>query len=254
MAPLVQALHDACFHCHPLTLHQSRPRDHIDTLTPEWIARRWVEQVATAHDQLTRDYPNLPIFNLSYSAGALATLQFLQHRTSAIIHRMALFAPALVLTRPAKLLHFVTLLGLARSPNLSLPSLAPPNVKARPATPLCEYAAMLQLMRDVTATTAATERIGNIPTQVFLNRRDEVVSYSGIAQWLRRQNLRRWELTHVPVTSGQLRHLAVLPGALKGSDFSNIVDNLVAFFREKTDGTLTAQTPKSRGAPRELQP
>lgn len=239
MDPLIDAMTKAKFHCLRVSLYQSHPKD---TVTVNRIAWRWVEQVNRAYCRLTTEYPMLPLFNLSYSIGALATLRFLQESVSALFRGMALFAPPVALTRSAKLLHFVTPLGFTRLGYLGVPSLAPDPVRARRATPLREYAAMLTLMEDI-KTLTDPERIGGIQTQVFSNRRDELVSYEGIDQWIERNGLRGWKLEHIPVKAGNFRHLTVSPAALGPTTWDTTTRKLAVSFGSAVGVRVSAGEP-----------
>ena len=237
--PLIETITQAGFHCLRLSLYQS---DRTEGDTAESIANRWVGQVEKAYDWLMREYRK-PVFSLSYSTGALATLQFLQKRKSAEIHGMALFAPPVVLTPAGMLVHLATPLSLAGLGRIGLPSLAPDAIRARPATPVREYAAMSSLM-DVARSPEGAERIGRVPTLVFVDEADEVVSYGGIRRWIQRHRLEAtWRLEPLPVKSHNFRHLAIM--ALEDETWRQTREKLVLFFEEQALIRSRGHEPKA---------
>ena len=237
MDPLIETMTTAGFHCLRVSLYQSHP---IETITAERIANRWIHQVSQAYERLQTDYPMLPILNLSYSIGALVTLCFLQTNASALFRGMAFFAPAVALTRSARFLQLIKPLGFSPLGYLGLPSLAPDMIRARPATPLREYAAMLSLVDDVQLLTAA-KRIRDVLTKVFINHNDEVVSYQGTDRWIRRNRLHAWKLEHVPVKSRYFRHLVVSPLVLDHDTWNGITRELMALFQRTVGSSAVGE-------------
>ena len=225
MDSLVRRLNKSGFHCLRVSLYESRSSDHLSS---EAIAERWIQEVEMAHSRLTKSYKRLPLFNLSYSLGALVTIRFLQMKKSALFRRMVLLAPALVLAKRASLIHFVTPLSAF---GLALPSLAPDAVRARSATPLREYAAMLRMVSEVESL-AGAEKIGRIRTQLFLNPKDELVSYQGVRDWVQRNTSEAWTLDSIRVGSkGAYQHLVVSKDALGKAAWKELAGKVTRFFK-----------------------
>ena len=226
MDPLIRVLKQAGFHCLRVSLYQSQPAAHLSV---QDIAERWIHDIEAAYRRIRNAYAALPVFNLSYSLGAVVSVRFLQLNTSASFHRMVLFAPALALTRGATLLRVVRPLSCF---DLGLPSFAPDVIKARPTTPLKEYAAMLGMVDEVQSLAGAA-RIGQIRTRVFVNPKDELVSYRGVLQWIGRNTSDAWRLESIGADSTAVyEHLIVSKTALGGGKWAELVQKLRAFLRE----------------------
>lgn len=202
MDPIAGCLNHHGFHALRVSFHDRASR-------PEGLPSCWLSEMAGGYRELEARYPELPVYNLSFSLGALVTIRFLELEGAARFERMVFLAPAIALTRRAGL---VRCLRPLRSLGLSLPSVAPRSLRARDATPIAEYAAMLDLMDYARI---VSRRVGRIPTAVLASRRDEVVSFEGIESWMRRNRLENWTLKAVhpeasPAPCLSYEHLSVL--------------------------------------------
>lgn len=204
MDPLIRILGRAGFHSLRVSLHQVRRGDRQPADT---VARQWVDDIAEAYAVARSRDAKIPVFNLSYSLGALATLRFLQRTPSARFAAMVLLAPPLSLTRGARMVRALTPF---RSLGLALPSLAPVGVRARASTPLVEYAALLQLVDDVRGA-GSSVNFSKTATRVLVGRDDELVSRRGVKAWVEENRLTGWNVESLDVkpTAHSSRHLMI---------------------------------------------
>jgi len=225
MNPLIGVLRHARFHAVRASLHQTH-RD--DRPSPDALAGRWVDDVAAAHAAAVAYDARLPVFNLSYSLGAVATLRFLQVTPTAGLAAMVLLAPPLSLTRRARLVRWLTPLG---GLGLALPSLAPARVRARSGTPVVEYAALLRLVDDVRLGGQA-RRLGRVPTRVVLSSADELVSRRGVRAWIERNRLGAWTVESLDVDppGRTSRHLMVSRASVGDAAWRALTEALVDQF------------------------
>lgn len=226
MNSLIGVLRAEGFHCLRISLHE----DEVRGVSPTVIADRWLNTFKSAYVRLAAGYPSLPISVLSYSLGALTTIKCLDVHPTLDIERMVLIAPPVALTWSASLVRLLT--PLARF-ELALPSAAPREVRARRATPLKEYAAMLDISKDV-RTLRNPDVLGAIPTEVILDPDDELVSYAGVLSWLRTQKLGSWTgyRLHGRQPEGRTyAHLMVLEKSLGSSAWLTLTERIIKHLR-----------------------
>lgn len=156
MDPIVDFLGDHGFHTLRVSFHRDR------NLKPAALASCWLSEIADGYRELKARHPTLPVYNLSHSMGAVVTVRFLELEQAALFERMVLLSPAIALTRGAALVRYLRPL---RFLGVSLPSATPRSLRARDATPIAEYATMLDLIDN--ARTIASPWIGSIPTAVL---------------------------------------------------------------------------------------
>ena len=171
----------------------------------------------------------IPLYNLSYSLGALISLAYMNQGHATRFERMVLLAPPVALTPVARLIRFLT--PLARV-GITLPSAAPANVRARRGTPLSEYAALLQLNRSVRFIDR-NSTIGRTQLLAILDRKDELVSYNGVLEWQRRNGLDCVEIETINHRESDRRtyaHLLVLESALGARAWQGLVAAILRHF------------------------
>lgn len=208
-----------------LTLHQQ-----ADKQNRERLEELWLGDIASARDDCIKRRPNSPIFAVGYSLGGLVTLSYLDQNPDAF-QKLVLFAPAIQFTRGSKLLR--PLAAAAAGANISLPSFAPPDLRARNSTPLAEYDAMYRLAGTVDTLKNATD-IGKVPTRVFMSPGDELVNYCELGEWIQTNRLVSWELSSVHLSkAAAYQHLIVVPDALGETNWEQLTGQVVDFLTTK---------------------
>jgi esterase/lipase len=177
--PLIETLNRCGYDCVRVAFRFGQHR------TSDAIAHDWVSALSEAYARSRRQYASEHIHAAVYSLGALVTLTFLQRHEAAHLNRLFLIAPPLALTRPARLLRYVTPL---RAIGAALPSLAPRDVRARSVTSLADYHAMLTLI-DGLDRGPLPPNIRRAPTLVVMGANDEFVDTRGVREWIRRHEL-----------------------------------------------------------------
>jgi len=230
MDSLINVLVSNGFQCLRVSLYQDVPDSRPD---PNEIEARWRAIFANAYREALDRFPHLPMSALSYSLGALNTISFLDGEEAPTLNNMVLLAPPVALTRSASFVRALTpLSGLG----IALPSAAPVEIRARRGTPLSEYAAMLHLVRDV-RTLDRPRKIGQIPTTVYLDPDDELVSYAGVLDWIDRNDLEKWTHKGFKDRAPERRtysHLMVLEESLGSVAWTELTRDIVAHFKQGT--------------------
>jgi hypothetical protein len=230
MDGLVQVLLEGGFHCQRVSLY----REEATNRAPGGaIVEGWTRALSSSYEQVQRRFPGLPVNNLSFSIGALLSVHFLEVEPRASFDRMFLLAPPLALTRTADLVRFLTPL---RRFGAVLPSAAPRRFRARWATPLSEYAAMLGLSNRLQVLRRRDE-LSRIPTRIVLDRGDELVSYDGVSDWIERNELRSWRIHELRERRSERRaykHLIVVEEAIGARAWAQLTSEIVSHFAPST--------------------
>jgi esterase/lipase len=147
---------------------------------------------------------NAPVVLVAFSLGALIGCTAALHSADMHFARLVLFAPALRIRRRSGVLQL-----LSHWPQLVIPSVSPAVYRANPGTPVAAYNALYAARRDF-------ERLAgpqlNVPTLVFADPRDEMVSYPGLRQLIADHGLTQWQLQPVqkaPDANTSFHHLLI---------------------------------------------
>ncbi len=161
----------------------------------------------------------VPLYLIGDSFGALLALELFLNETEVKFDRMVLYAPALSLHGRNAIIQL-----LNPFPKLVLPSFAPHFYRANRGTPQLAYAVVFE-------TLARFEKsIGpkiNIPTLVFIDPKDELISYKGLRKLIQTHQLDRWRIQHVSkdkdTAATRINHLIIDPASVGQSTWKRMV-------------------------------
>jgi pimeloyl-ACP methyl ester carboxylesterase len=160
-----------------------------------------------------------PLFFVGFSLGGLMGCHLLAATPYAHFDKLVLFAPALAIRTYSQLLRW-----LAPCPRLIFPSFAPPAYRANRGTPIAAYNAVFATLAELHT------RPGDglqIPALVFLDRDDELVSYTGVKRFIQARSLAQWRLHTVrkqPECARQYHHLLIDAAAVGGSVWEEMME------------------------------
>lgn len=192
----------------------------------------WLKQLKHSHQSLINAYPESPLFMLGYSLSAALTVRHLDLNPSLHFDAMVFLAPSFSLTKKSILLRLLIPL---RFFNLALPSYAPKSYRVHSKTPLSAYHAALELTEDIQRLVHA-ESLNTTPCLIFANERDELISFSGIESWLRKNKLDDWKLQPIlrlPEQEDLPEHIIVDKASLGQKAWTNLVEKVAVFFAER---------------------
>lgn len=130
----------------------------------------------------------VPLFFLGYSLGALLAQTFLSLPASQpAFHKQVLFSPAIGLRQRSYWLRHLFFLG----GRFMLPSFTPRAYKANARLPLHLYQILYAEEQKLLQSPWAPL---NIPTLVFMDPKDELISYKRLQTFLQQQQLTQWQL------------------------------------------------------------
>lgn len=131
---------------------------------------------------------------VGYSLGGLLGVYVLKRHPEMKVTSMVLFAPAIKAPWYGKLIYPLSWLGLK-----SLPSFAPRDERVHESTPIHAYKEVLDIQREVRE---LGEAFPPIPVTMFIDKRDGLVSYGKIKNWLKKEKLSSWRMILVEASRG----------------------------------------------------
>jgi pimeloyl-ACP methyl ester carboxylesterase len=159
-----------------------------------------------------------PLFLVADSYGALLALEVSLNVPEVRFDRMVLFAPAVSLHKRNSIVRL-----LSPFPRLVIPSFSPGFYQANRGTPLAAYAVVFDTLARF------QKSIGpkiNIATLVFIDPEDELVSFEGLRQLVRKHQLDRWRIHRVTKEKGRaatrIHHLIIDPASVGQSTWNQM--------------------------------
>jgi esterase/lipase len=128
----------------------------------------------------------VPVFFIGYSLGGLMGCNLALSHPDVVYDRMVLFAPALNVTVRSYLLKV-----LMPFPNLVIDSLSPASYRSNEGTPMAAYRALFEAAEYLKNN--ISDKI-NIPTILFIDEKDEFISYSSLQEMIERKHLSHWHI------------------------------------------------------------
>lgn len=166
----------------------------------------------------------IPCFLVAFSLGGLLGCELFATNPRVTFDRMVLFAPALAL-QPYT--HFPQL--FKAWPQLMIRSFAPRAYRANPATPIAAYLALRQALDHLQR--HRNERL-NVPTQLFVARRDELVAAKGLARFIKQRDLTQWQLDFVHKAGSGIeqryQHLIINPAGVGTQEWARMMARVEA--------------------------
>jgi pimeloyl-ACP methyl ester carboxylesterase len=174
--------------------------------------RIWSEEFLQAY-QKTRQLQRtleVPLFLIADSFGALLALELSLNAPDVEFDRTVLFAPALSLHKRTSILRL-----LSPFPRFVLPSLSPKFYIANRGTPLAAYAVVFDTLARFEASLGPKI---NLPTLVFIDPEDELVSFEGLRTMIKQHQLNRWRIHQVSKdkksAATKIHHLIIDPASV----------------------------------------
>jgi alpha-beta hydrolase superfamily lysophospholipase len=213
MNPLMQPLVDSGFDVLRVTLYSHGG----STIQKNASRTEWLNEffeaycLARAHAQ----EKNLPFYFAGYSLGALVNLDLMNsgYRENIIYDKMAMLAPAITLHKKVESLHQIWWFGFVVMP------------KAR----VRAFHSLLDTYRHL----QKQKWEQNIPSIIFLDKKDELVSQKKLQNKLEEFKLTNWreiEISNENYEEKKEHHYIIYPPALGKVQWKAMVDQIINFF------------------------
>lgn len=167
----------------------------------------WREELRAAYEiaaQRAEKLGPVPLYLVGYSLGGLIGCDLFAAAPGVSFAKMVLFAPALQI-RP---LGYI--LGpLTRFPRIIIPSFSPAHYRSNRGTSMAAYAALYYAATNLRRN--AGSKI-NVPTIIFLDPEDELVSFEGTQRFIDDAHLTNWRIYKVikdPTAEQRYHHLVI---------------------------------------------
>lgn len=165
-----------------------------------------------------------PLFFIGFSMGGLLGVDLFASNPKVKFDRMVLFAPAVKMRARNFILKI-----LSPFPGLVIPSAAHTSYLANRGTPVAAYNALFDMYRHLEDN--PDPKI-NVPTLVFIDEQDELISFSGLKNMIRDQNLDQWKIHPVikdkTTTAVKMHHLIIDEASVGNNMWQEIVRLTIA--------------------------
>lgn len=167
----------------------------------------WIDETHRAYHiiRARSAQKKLPLFFVGFSLGGLMGVDLFASYPDVYFDRMVLLAPALsmhAINYTAKL--------LAPFPRLVIPSFILADYRANNGTPMAAYNSVFEAVKHFNKT--VNYEI-NVPTLIFIDRQDELISYRGLKRLVKNEQLDQWKFHHVQKgktgVKEKMRHLII---------------------------------------------
>jgi esterase/lipase len=176
-----------------------------------------------------------PLFLVGFSMGGLLGVDLLSSNPSVKFDKMVLFAPAIKMHKRNSFLKI-----LSPFPRIVIPSIAHKSYLTNDGTSIAAYNALFEMYAHLENN--LDPRI-NIPTVVFIDKQDELISFSGLQNMIQDQNLDQWKIHPVQkdktATKIEMHHLIIDEASVGNNMWQEIVDvTITHFLGQQTTGTI----------------
>lgn len=182
------------------------------------------------------DLHDRPIFLIGFSMGALLGVDLMTSNPNIRFDKMVLFAPAISMLQRNYLIQI-----FSPFPNLVIPSAGDKSYLANDGTPMAAYNALFDMLAHFE--NHLDPQAMNIPTIVFIDEEDELVSYASLKQMVENENLDQWKIHPVRkderATEVNMHHLIIDAAAVGNTMWQEIVDiTLRHLIGDQSAGTI----------------
>jgi esterase/lipase len=173
-------------------------------------AEQWRQDVLKANQALQNKAPHVPKIFIGYSLGALIgeTLMTSELKEKFAFQKAILFSPALRVRDSSRWIQMFSFLG----PGFSMISLAPKSYAAYRGTPNAAYRALFTLLEQYDHNLSHRSEQGNIPTLIFADVKDELVSVPSIQKMITLYDFNQWQFYEIkkdPTAKTWFHHVTI---------------------------------------------
>ena len=169
------------------------------------------------------------VFLIGFSMGGLLGVDLFTSNPYVKFDKMVLFAPALKMHNRNYLLKTISPFS-----GLVVPSFAPDAYLANKGTPVAAYNALFEAAEHFEKN---LDPQINVPTIIFIDRQDELISFSGLKAMIQEQELDQWKLHPVEkdrtATEIEMYHLIIDEASVGKQTWKEIVDTTITHFKNE---------------------
>ena len=187
--------------------------------------RLWRAETYQAYQQVKKRSHRYGVclFFVGFSMGGLLGVDLFASNPYIKFDKMVLFAPALKMHNRNYLLKTISPFQ-----GLVVPSFGPRSYRANIGTPMAAYDALFEAAKHFEKN--LDPKI-NVPAVVFIDKQDELISFSGLKNMIRKQNLDQWNLHLVKkdktATEIEMHHIIIDEASVGKHMWKEIVDTTI---------------------------
>jgi len=175
----------------------------------------WLDEIYNAYLKVKEraSKKRVPVFFIGYSLGGLMGCDLILSHPDVFYDRMVLFAPSFNITLESYLLK-----ALMPFPNIVIDSLSPISYRANEGTPMAAYQALFEAVEYFEKN---INDALNQPSIIFIDEKDEFISYSKLKHMIVNKNLNRWQIHMVRKDHGmeeKISHHLIIDKASVGEN------------------------------------
>jgi len=187
--------------------------------------RQWRTEIYQAYQQIKTKSNRYGacVFFVGFSMGGLLGVDLFTSNPYVKFDKMVLFAPALKMHNRNYFLKTIS-----PFPELVVPSFAPDAYLANRGTPMAAYNALFEASKHF------EKNLGpkiNVPAVIFIDKQDELISFSGLKAMIQKQKLDQWKLHPVKkdqtATETEMHHLIIDEASVGKQTWKEIVDTTI---------------------------
>ena len=179
------------------------------------------------------DLHGRPLFLIGFSMGGLLGVDLVASNPNVRFDKMVLFAPAIAMLQRNYLIQI-----FSPFPGLVIPSAGDKSYHANDGTPMAAYNALFDMHAHFED--HLDPRKINMPTIIFIDEEDELVSYTSLQQMVQNEHLDQWKLYPVKkdetATAVDMHHLIIDAASVGNSMWQSIVDDTLRHLLGKRSG------------------
>ena len=229
MRPLAEtACHDENrYSCRILSLpgHEEFGSSRMRQVTANSWKQRILEEVEQI-ERLALEH-QVPAYFIGYSLGGLVGEWAISQQANSVFDKVVLIAPAIATHSYTKIASYLPMTG-----NMMLPSKNHPDYRANKGTSIAAYRAMFRIMGEFRESRL---RGVDIPTLVFLNPEDELVSHRRLIRWIDDSRLSHWRVLFVrdlkPSIRPNYQHLMIDQASMGAEAWEELSTAIREFLR-----------------------
>jgi esterase/lipase len=201
--------------------------------------RLWRTEIYQAYQQvkIKSNRYRTCVFFVGFSIGGLLGVDLFTSNPYVKFDKMVLFAPALKMHNRNYLLKTIS-----PFPGLVVPSFAPDSYLANKGTPMAAYNALFEASKHFEKN--LDPKI-NVPTVIFIDKQDELISFSRLKSMIQKQNLDQWKLHPVKkdqtATEIEMHHIIIDEASVGKQMWKEIVDTTITHLKNGPTACVPAR-------------
>lgn len=200
----------------------------------------WRSEIFQAYQQvkIQSDRYRTCVYLVGFSMGGLLGVDLFTSNPYVKFDKMILYAPALKMHNRNFLLKTIS-----PFPGLVVPSFAPDAYLANEGTPMAAYNALFEAVEHLEEN-LDSKKI-NVPTIIFIDKQDELISFSGLNAMIMEQKLDRWKLHPVKkdptATEREMHHLIIDEASVGKQTWKEIEDTTIKHLKNGSAACVPAR-------------